>query len=49
MAERSVEGQLEDEQAVLAEIARRDAEVDAGKVKPVPFDEAMRQIRDSLQ
>jgi putative addiction module component (TIGR02574 family) len=45
----SVEGQLDEDEELFAEIARRDAEMDAGAVKPIPFDQAMREIRDSLQ
>jgi len=43
----SVEGALEDE-ALFAEIERREAEVAAGNVKPIPFDQAMREIRDEI-
>ena len=45
----SVEGQLDEDEELFAEIARREAEVDSGAVKPIPFDQAMREIRDSLQ
>jgi putative addiction module component (TIGR02574 family) len=45
----SVEEQLDEDEELFAEIARREAEVDLGAVKPIPFDQAMREIRDSLQ
>jgi putative addiction module component (TIGR02574 family) len=40
---------VDDEEELFAEIERRDAEVDAGKVAPIPFDQAMREIRDLLK
>ena len=45
----SVEGQLDEDEEFFAEIARREAEVESGDVKPIPFDQAMREIRDSLK
>lgn len=45
----SVEGQLDGDEELFAEIARREAEVESGAVKPIPFDQAMREIRDSLK
>lgn len=45
----SVEGEIDDDEELFAEIARRDAEVESGAVKPIPFDQALQQIRDSLQ
>lgn len=44
----SVEGPLEDDE-ILAEIERREAEVASGAVQPIPFEQAMREIRDSLK
>jgi putative addiction module component (TIGR02574 family) len=45
----SVESQLDEDEELFAEIARRDAQIEAGEVKPIPFDQAMREIRDSLK
>jgi putative addiction module component (TIGR02574 family) len=45
----SLEGQLDEDDELFAEIARREAEVESGAAKPLPYDEAMRQIRESLQ
>jgi putative addiction module component (TIGR02574 family) len=45
----SVEGQTEEDEELFAEIARRDAEMESGAVQPIPFDQAMREIRDSLR
>jgi putative addiction module component (TIGR02574 family) len=45
----SLEGQFDEDAELIAEIERRDAEVESGAVKPIPYDEAMRQIRESLQ
>jgi putative addiction module component (TIGR02574 family) len=45
----SLEGQLDEDEELFAEIARRDAEIESGSVKPIPYDEAMRDIRESLQ
>jgi len=45
----SLEGQLNEDAELIAEIERRDAEVESGAVKPIPYHEAMRQIRESLQ
>jgi putative addiction module component (TIGR02574 family) len=44
----TVEDQLDDAE-LFAEIERRDAEMKAGNLVPVPFDQAMREIRDSLR
>ena len=45
----SLEGQLDEDAELIAEIERRDAELESGAVKPIPYHEAMRQIRESLQ
>jgi putative addiction module component (TIGR02574 family) len=45
----SVEGQLDEDEELFAEIDRRCAEVDSGAVKAIPFEQAMREIRDSLK
>jgi putative addiction module component (TIGR02574 family) len=45
----SVEGQVDEDEELFSEIARREASVDSGEVKPIPFDQAMREIRDSLK
>ena len=45
----SVEPPADEDEELFAEIARRDAEVDAGKVAPIPFEQAIREIRDSLK
>jgi putative addiction module component (TIGR02574 family) len=45
----SLEGQLDEDAELFAEIERRDAELESGAVKPIPYDDAMRQIRESLQ
>jgi putative addiction module component (TIGR02574 family) len=45
----SVEGQLDEDEELFKEIDRRIAEVDSGAVAPIPFDQAMREIRDSLR
>ena len=34
---------------LIAEILRRDAEIESGAVKPIPYEQAMREIRESLQ
>jgi len=44
----SVEGPFERDE-LFAEIDRREADVESGAVKPIPFDQAMREIRDSLK
>jgi putative addiction module component (TIGR02574 family) len=41
-------GPMENEE-LFAEIDRRDADVEAGAVKPIPYEQAMREIRDSLK
>jgi putative addiction module component (TIGR02574 family) len=43
----SVEGTLEDE-ALFAEIDRREAEIESGEVRPIPFDQAMSDIRNQI-
>jgi putative addiction module component (TIGR02574 family) len=45
----SLEGQLDEDAQLIAEIERREAEIESGVVTPIPYDEAMRQIRDSLK
>lgn len=45
----SIEDQYIEDEELFAEIERRDAELESGKVKPIPFDQAMREIRDSLK
>ena len=45
----SVEGQVDEDDELFAEIARRDAEMETGAIKPVPFDAAMREIREAIQ
>jgi putative addiction module component (TIGR02574 family) len=45
----SVEPTVDEDEAIFAEIERREAEVESGKAKPIPFDQAMREIRDSLK
>lgn len=45
----SLEGQLSEDEELFAEIERREAEVASGAVKPIPYDEAMREVRESLQ
>jgi putative addiction module component (TIGR02574 family) len=45
----SVEGQIEEDEALFAEIARREAEIESGAVKPISYKQAMREIRDSLK
>ncbi len=34
---------------LIAEIERREAEIESGAVKPIPYDQAMREIRESLK
>ena len=45
----SLEGQLSEDEELFAEIERREADVASGAVKPIPYDEAMRAVRESLQ
>ena len=45
----SVEAQIDEVEELFAEIARRDAAVESGLVKPIPYDQALREIRDSRQ
>ena len=45
----SLEGQVSEDEELFAEIERREAEIESGAVKPIPYDEAMRNIRESLQ
>jgi putative addiction module component (TIGR02574 family) len=44
----SVEDPLDDDE-LMAEIQRREAEVAAGRAIPIPFDQAMREVRESLK
>jgi putative addiction module component (TIGR02574 family) len=44
----SVEGQLDEDDELFAEIERRTAEVDSGAVQPITYEQAMREIRASL-
>ncbi|HEY4233198.1 MAG TPA: addiction module protein [Lacipirellulaceae bacterium] len=44
----SVEGQLEEDEELFAEIDRRCADIDSGKAELIPFDQAMREIRARL-
>ena len=44
----SVEGQFVEDEALFAEIDRRCAEIDSGKAELIPFEQAMQEIRDSL-
>jgi putative addiction module component (TIGR02574 family) len=46
---RSVEEHIDEDAELFAEIDRREAEVDAGLAKTIPFSDAMRQIRESRQ
>ena len=41
----SVEGQIDEDQALIAEFDRRCAELDSGKVESIPFEQAMQEIR----
>ena len=45
----SVDGTIDDDAELFAEIERREAEIESGKVMPIPYDQAMREIRESLQ
>jgi putative addiction module component (TIGR02574 family) len=45
----SVEATIDEDEELFAEIARRDAAVESGAVTPVPYEQAMREIRDSRQ
>jgi putative addiction module component (TIGR02574 family) len=45
----SVDGPIDDDAELFAEIERREAEINSGTVKPIPYDQAMREIRESLQ
>jgi putative addiction module component (TIGR02574 family) len=46
----SVDGRIdEDDEALFAEIERRDAEIESGAIKPIRYDQAMRAIRESMQ
>jgi putative addiction module component (TIGR02574 family) len=44
----SVEGQLDEDEELFAEIERRCAEIDSGKAELIPVDQAMREIRARL-
>jgi putative addiction module component (TIGR02574 family) len=37
-----------DDEALFAEIDRREAEVESGAAKPIPFEDAMREIRKQI-
>jgi putative addiction module component (TIGR02574 family) len=43
------QGGLEVDDELIAEIDRREAEVASGAVKPIPYEQAMREIRESLR
>ena len=45
----SVEGCFDEDESLFAEIARRDAEIESGAVKPIPHERVMREIRKSLK
>jgi hypothetical protein len=40
---------MDDDEELFAEIARRDAEIESGTSKPIPYEDAMRDIREALQ
>jgi putative addiction module component (TIGR02574 family) len=44
----SVEDAAEGDEELFAEIERRCAEVDSGAVQPIPFEQAMSEIRANL-
>ncbi len=44
----SVEGQIDEDTEIVAEFDRRCAEVDSGAVKPIPYEQAMQEIRAGL-
>jgi putative addiction module component (TIGR02574 family) len=44
----SVEGQIDEDEALFAEIARRDAEMESGTVKMYSHEEVMRKAREAL-
>ena len=44
----SVEGELDEDNEVIAEFERRCAEIDSGKAELIPVDQAMREIRARL-
>lgn len=39
------EAELEIDDELMAEIERRDAEIESGAVKPIPHEEVMRELR----
>jgi putative addiction module component (TIGR02574 family) len=39
----------ENDEELFAEIAQREADLEAGLVKEIPFEQAMREIRESLK
>jgi putative addiction module component (TIGR02574 family) len=41
--------ELEVDDELIAEIERREAEIASGAVKPIPYEQAMREIRESLK
>jgi len=44
----SVEGQLDEDDELFAEIARRDAEIESGAVRTLSHDEVMQRARKAL-
>jgi putative addiction module component (TIGR02574 family) len=44
----SMEGQVDEDDELFAEIARRDAEMDAGSVQTYSHDQVMRDARETL-
>ena len=44
----SMEGQLDEDEALFAEIARRDAEMDTGSVQTYSHEDVMRDARKAL-
>ena len=45
----SIEDQYGEDEVLFAEIERREAEMESSKVKPIPFDQAMREIRRPMK
>ena len=44
----SIQDEVDEDEELFAEIARREAEIESRAVKPIAFNQAMREIRDSL-
>lgn len=44
----SVEGQLDEDDELFAEIERRDAEIESGAVQTLSHEEVMREVRKTL-